>query len=124
MQNIIDEFHYVGDESFFSSTPGKRFKDAVIHHLPKVDNLPIHIGSTGYVHKNEGAELPNLNCWTYDPLHRIVCIFDGYLYFSRYQRGDVIVCGPIYRSTFSDIALDEKLNEISTNITKSITLST
>jgi len=67
--------------------------------LTRKDDLPIHIGDTGYIHLNDykTTELPD--CWTVDDLDRTVFVFENNIYFQRYKSGGCVVCrklGNIY----------------------------
>lgn len=102
-------WHYEGSSTFHQWAAGREFIDYCKTHLPKRD-LPIEIGSTGYLNKT--ADIKPTYCWCLDPVGRFVCVIGDKLVFQRYQKGDVLICGPITRSAFNDCVYEDMLPEL------------
>lgn len=81
---IIDEWHV---DCLDPPCPSSiELIDLVKSVLPKEDNVPIHIGTTGYVEVDEWpfpGEFTDRNYWTTDESGRFVFVLDNMLYFQR-----------------------------------------
>lgn len=73
--------------------------------------LPIHVGSTGYIHLNEQlTTFPN--SWCYDELNRVVFIFNNVLYFQRYETRGPVMHNPLSANCFNEILRSEEREKV------------
>ena len=109
----VDPWNYTGNAQYHKHPESRAFIQRCQQALPQRD-LPIKMGSTGYVELTVKTPLSEIaNGWCYDEVGRAVIIFAGHLLFQRYTEGDVL---SINDGTGRLIPLKERLAELATKL--------
>jgi len=87
-------WHYEPYDKMPAYPIGKEFMKLCQAHLPRNDDLPLTINSTGYIDATGLLPYPR-RYWTLDPVGRMVIVIDNFFFFQRYQTGELVNYGEI-----------------------------
>jgi hypothetical protein len=107
---VVDRWHTHGNANMFKNDENRNVLDLVKQRLPRIE-LPIYIGSTGYIELSTFINT-HANCWCTDQLGRVVFVVDDVLYFQRYENGDRIMKGPLSKTCFNDLCDQEDIANV------------